>query len=180
MRIVLKIIGIVVSVCVAVYIVQTDVVGTLLVHLRDFQLLGSFVAGFFFTSFFTAVPSIAVLGEIMRATPVWQVALIGGLGAALGDYVILRVIHKSLDEETKNLLRQPRFGGFKKIVKTKLFHRTSLFFGAVCISSPLPDELGLILIGINKVSPIKLFLILFVMHSIGIAAIGYSVRALFF
>ncbi|MCR4274898.1 MAG: hypothetical protein NUW02_02510 [Candidatus Campbellbacteria bacterium] len=180
MRASLKFIGICISIAVAVYILKTDATDVFFLYLQNFELLGSFVAGFFFTSVFTAAPAVAVLAEIMRETAVWQVALIGGFGAALGDILLLVIIHKSVDAETKYLLGQPRFGRFKKIFETRLFHRLSFFVGALIIASPLPDELGLALIGVNHISKTQLFCILFIMNSLGIAITGYAVIALIF
>ena len=180
MRTLLKLVGISVSIVVAIYILKTDAAVVFFSHLENFELLGSFVAGFFFTSVFTTAPSIVVLGEIMQITPVWQVALMGGFGAALGDVILLMLIHTSVKAETEYLLGQPRFGRFKKIFDTTLFHRLSFFIGALIIASPFPDELGLALIGVNHVSKTHLFCILFIMNSLGIALTGYAVVALIF
>lgn len=180
MRTVLKFLGICISIFIAVYVVETGIIEVLIAQVRSFELLASFVAGFFFTSIFTAALSITVLAEIMHTTPIWQVALMGGFGAALGDIVLLSLIHKSIDTETRYLLGQPRFGRFKKIFDTTLFHRLSFFIGALIIASPLPDELGLTLIGINHISKTHLFFILFTMNTLGIAGVGYAVMSLIF
>jgi hypothetical protein len=174
MRLFLKTALFFVSVAFTVGIVRMNVVPGLVSSFGGYAVAGSFVVGIFFTSIFTAAPAIAVLAGLMHVIPVWQVAFFGGLGAAIGDTFILTVIRHTVNEEVAFLLGQPRFGRLKKIFETRLFHRLSLFIGALIIASPLPDELGLAFIGAVHISPTRLFLTLCVLNIIGITAISYA------
>lgn len=178
MRLAIKILFVGLSILIAVAMVRSGSLTILFNYLGEYQTLGSFIVGFFFTSLFTAAPAVAAFSEIMQTAPVWQVALTGGLGAAIGDMVLLNLIHKTVDTDVEFLLGQPRFGRLKKIFQTKLFHNLSLFIGALIVASPFPDELGLALMGVSNATQRQLFFISFFLNTLGVAALGYTVMSL--
>jgi len=56
---------------------------------------------------------------------------------------------------------------FKKILHTKYFAWTLPVIGALIILSPLPDELGVSLLGLSEVKTRKFFLISLASHTVG-------------
>src|SRR3989344_1298389 len=80
---------IVISVLIAFVLVETDTISRILDTTVELKLLGSFIAGIFFTSIFTTVPAIVTLGELAKINTVVPTALFGALGAVLGDLIIL-------------------------------------------------------------------------------------------
>jgi len=131
------------------------------------EILASFFAGIFFTSIFTVAPaSIALvdIGGINIAT----VSFWGALGALCGDLVLFFFIR---DRFSKNLMASIRPSVLKSILKS--FHLgfmkwLSPLVGAFIIASPLPDELGLTLLGLSKTKVAILIPISFVMNFAGI------------
>ena len=62
------------------------------------------------------------------------------------------------------------FGGDKvmHLVHTKYFSWTLPILGAIIIASPLPDEMGVGLMGISKLKTSKFILLSFILNAIGI------------
>ncbi len=166
------------SVALAWAIVHFEAVQQLLAATGDGVLATSFVAGMFFTSIITTAPAIAVLGELALEGNLLLVALLGGLGAVIGDYIIFAFVRDRVGDDIAYLLAStgtPRF--------FKLFHRHTFrwvlpLIGGLIIASPLPDELGLTLLGIAKMRTSRFVLLSFTFNATGIFLIGLAARAL--
>ncbi len=171
---------IIISIFVAVFLVKTQILVTLLESTQEFKLLGSFIAGIFFTSIFTTAPSIVAIGEISQMQPVIHVAFFGALGALAGDLIIFKFIKDRLSDHLAEIMKG-QLAGTKLRFKhhLKFFRYVTFFFGALIIASPLPDELGIGLLGLSKMS-MKLFItVAFIGNFVGIALIGLVANSLF-
>jgi len=141
--------------------------------------LSAFVAGFFFTYFFTIVPATAVLGELIsHGMPVWQLALIGGLGAALGDSVIFLFMQKRVTVDIEEFLTSNHYTRAKRFMKSRLFRILSPTLGAIIVASPFPDEVGLALLGLRKIRLSLIAPLTFAFNAIGILAVGGVLQSL--
>ncbi|MBI3114573.1 MAG: hypothetical protein HYZ07_01295, partial [Candidatus Harrisonbacteria bacterium] len=140
---------IVLSVIAAVLLAKTGALQSILTATREIEFVGSFIAGIFFTSIFTTAPAMVVLGQIAQANSPLPVALFGGLGALLGDLIIFRFVKDRLSEDMLSLLRERR--RIRAILHRRFFRYLTMFLGTIIIASPLPDELGLALLGFSKV-----------------------------
>lgn len=163
-----------ISIVAAILIVRSGVVHSLVASFQDFGVLGSFAAGIFFTSIFTTAPAIAVLGELSQARPIWEVVVLGGLGAMMGDYIIFRFVRDRLGDDALYLLAHSGIKRVPAIFRTRLFRRLVPFVGALIIASPLPDELGLAMLGVSKVSTRNFFLLSFTFNAIGILFVAWA------
>lgn len=172
------IIIIAVSVACAVAFVETGALGWFLSVTRGLGLFGSFLAGIFFTSAFTAAPATVVLGGMAQEFPVWGVAVFGGLGALLGDSIIFRFVEHRLADDFEYLLRKTDRERFTSIFHRRLFRWPFQFAGALIVASPLPDELGLAMMGISKMRTSLFAPLSFFLNSSGILVVGLIARAL--
>jgi len=105
----------------------------------------------------------------------WEIALIAGVGAVIGDMTIFQFIRtKGLVDEIKHFFQY--FGSDKlhHLIHTKYFSWTLPVIGAIIIASPLPDELGIGLMGISHLKTWKFVLVSFLLNSIGIFLIVSS------
>lgn len=135
------------------------------------SIITSFVSGIFFTSAFTIAPSAIVLSQIGHNMSPHVVAIVGALGATCGDLLLFTFIRDRFAKDLMNSLRP-------SIVK-KILHSLHLGFlkwlspllGALIIASPLPDELGLTLLGLSKTRILVLIPISFIMNTLGIYVI---------
>src|SRR3989344_4931748 len=128
------------SVVIAVLIVKTGVLKTILISTQEMRFIGSFVAGMFFVSIFSAVPATVVLAEIAQSNSVFWVAFFGGIGALVGDLVIFRFIKDRLAEDFYHLIKRTKSERLVSIFKLRLFKWIIPFIGALIVASPLPDE----------------------------------------
>lgn len=167
-----------VSVALAVAFVETGALAWFLNATKGLGLFGSFLAGIFFTSAFTVAPATVVLGGMAQELPVWGVAVFGGLGALLGDSLIFRFVEHRLADDFEYLLRKTDTERLVSIFHRRLFRWPFQFAGALVVASPLPDELGLAMMGISKIRASLFAPLSFLLNSAGILVVGLIARAL--
>ena len=138
------------SVLIAIFLVKTHVLTNILTSTKELELLGSFVAGMFFTSAFTTAPAIVTLGEIAKANSVIQTAFLGATGAVIGDLIIFRFVRDRLSEDLMQLINHNTSGKrIKAILKIRFFRWFTFLIGGLIIASPFPDVLGIGLLGFS-------------------------------
>lgn len=161
------------SICLAVFLVKTQVIDSLLVTTQEFKFIGSFIAGLLFTSVFTTAPAIVALGEISQVGSILSVAFFGACGAVIGDMIIFKFIRDRFSEHLVQLFKYKKENKKIKVSHNlNIFKWFSFFIGCLIISSPLPDELGIGLLGFSKVNMKLFILISFIFNFIGILLIG--------
>jgi len=139
-----------------------------LLRFGDYGYIGGFIAGIFFTSSFTiATATVILLILAERLSPI-ELGLLAGLGAVLGDLTIFKFVKNNLVGEIEDIYK--RLGGehIHHVLYTKYFTWTLPVIGAVIIASPFPDELGISLMGISKISIYKFIIISFIFNTIGV------------
>jgi hypothetical protein len=164
------------GVIIALILVKTGALGTLLTSTLELKSIGSLIAGIFFVSVFTAAPATIVLAEIAKANSIIFVAFFGGLGAMVGDFIIFRFMRDRLSEDFMHLVKKSGLERWGSIFKLKLFRWFLPLLGAVIIASPLPDELGLMMLGFSKIKTYPFFLLSFGLNFLGILFIAFVVR----
>lgn len=168
----------VLSVVVALLLVRTDAFRGLITAAAEWRWLGSFVAGLLFTSIFTTAPAVVTLGEIALTSPLWLVALFGACGAVVGDAILLRVLRGHVVEDFLHLLSSRGVRHRLKLIGRLRAGRWLLgFLGALTIASPLPDELGLLLLRLAHVRLRTFVALSFTLNFLGILIVGAVARA---
>lgn len=139
--------------------------------LEKYHYFGIFISGMLLVFGFTAPLAIGLFVAI-NPSNIFLAAIIGGLGATLGDLFIFNIIRISFMDE------------FKKIEKTKLIkeiEKDADYFGAkprhyfmyafagLMIASPLPDEVGIAMLsGLGKINQKALAILAFILHTLAI------------
>jgi len=157
------------SVIVALFLSGTEFFKNFLFHLGNFGYLGAFVGGMLFVSTFTVSIGAVILLFLAKTLNPIEIGLIAGVGGMMSDFIIFHFIRsRGLVEEIKHFFHY--FGGDKisHLVHTKYFSWTLPVIGALIIASPLPDELGVSLMGISKMKTQNFIFLSFVLNSIGI------------
>ncbi|HVT74979.1 MAG TPA: hypothetical protein VHD69_00990 [Candidatus Paceibacterota bacterium] len=167
------------SIIVAVLIAKSPALGMILSAGSGFYILETFIAGLFFTSVFTTVPAMVVLGALTTAHSPYLIAVIGGLGAVAGDLVIFGFLKKHVSDDISDIIVHSKSGHMRHLLKYKFARWSLVLLGALVIASPFPDELGLTLMGLSKISRPKFALISFVFNALGILAIAAVAQASF-
>lgn len=162
----LLIVGI--SILFAIMFVKFGVLQSFLTIAEEIQIVSSIIAGLFFTSIFTIAPASVALAEIGEHMNPTTVALWGAFGAMLGDLIIFFFIRDVFADDLIEVLRESRFKRFLHNLRFGLLRWIAPLIGAVVIASPLPDEIGLTLMGVSKVRTIYLIPLTFILNFVGI------------
>lgn len=167
------------SIGLAIYLERTEILLYTLSATKELEIIGSFVAGMFFTSVFTTVPAIVTLGELSQVNSILSTALFGALGAVIGDLIIFRFIRDRFSDHVLEIARE--YGltkRFKKVLRSNVLRRSSFLIGGLIIASPFPDELGISILGMSKMKSDVFTVVSFTFNFLGIMAIGLAARAL--
>lgn len=140
----------------------------LLLHLDGFGYVSAFLAGMLFVSTFTLTTGAVMLLVLAERYSAIEIGLIAGMGAVLGDYVVYHFIKYTFIDEITFLFEKLGGDHIRHVFHTKYFSWTLPVIGALIIASPLPDELGVSLMGISKMKPYQFLLVSFILNAVGI------------
>lgn len=169
---------IVLSIVIAFIMVRTELFSEFLLKTSSFKIIGSLIAGLFFTSVFTTAPAVVTLGEIAKHNSLFETALFGAIGALLGDLIIFRFIRDRLSDHFMELMKHERWWKRVRMVfKLKYFRWITFLIGGIILASPFPDELGITILGFTKVKTKHFIPISFLFNFLGILCIGLIARA---
>lgn len=136
------------------------------------ELAAAFLAGTMFTSFFTTPIAIAAFLALGSEMNLLLMALLGGVGAVVGDLILFAFVRHTFQSDVDYLLRTAAHKRLFTAFKLRTFRWLLPFVGALVIASPLPDELGIALMGVSHMRVTTLVAISYVMNSLGIGLIG--------
>jgi len=167
------------SIAIALVLVRTNVLADMLTSTKEMEILGSFLAGIFFTSIFTTAPAIVTLGEIARVNSVVLTAFYGALGATLGDLVIFRLVKDRFSGHLADLIKRKNSRKrVKFLMRLKFFKWITFLVGGLVLASPLPDELGISILQFSKIRQSFFIPFSLIFNFVGIFLIGTAASAL--
>ncbi|MDO8561960.1 MAG: hypothetical protein Q7S05_04000 [bacterium] len=167
------------SALVAIILAKTGVLKDLLTSTQELKFLGSFLTGIFFTSVFTVIPASVVLGELAQSNSIWEVAILGGMGAAIGDLLIFRFVEDHLADDFRAILGKKREHRIASIFHLRFFRWLVPILGAAIVAAPfIPDEIGLTMMGLTKMRVFVFLPVSFLCNFSGILAIGLLIKDL--
>ncbi|MFH1193630.1 MAG: hypothetical protein V1661_01400 [bacterium] len=166
-----------ISVFLAIILVKSGVLARALQEVSGLKYIGSFIAGIFFTSAFTTAPATAAFVELSAFNSVFVMAILGGAGALFGDLIIFRFVQNRFSSDIKYLLSLGWKQRFNFILHRRMFRWISIFLGALIIASPVPDEIGIALLGLSKMKSSRFMAVSYILNTLGILIIGLIARA---
>ena len=157
-----------ISIIVVTLLSRLEIFYQTLIRLGEFGYIGAFFAGILFVSTYTVSIGALILLILAKSLNPWEIAILAGLGAVLGDYTIFSIIKDELVDELADIYQ--KFGGkhLTHLLHTRYFSWSLPVIGALIIASPLPDELGVGLMGIARMKTYKFLILSFILNSIGI------------
>lgn len=129
------------------------------------QFLAEFIAGMLFTSILTTPFSFALFLVLAENIDPLQIAVIGGLGACLGDMLIVSIFRNSFFDDFKTLEKTLKLKRLFHFFHHSHFNHLAPILGVLVIASPFPDELGLMLLGASKLKTIQLAILTFTINA---------------
>lgn len=147
---------------------RNGMLDTLVNQISALDYVGLLLTGMFFVSTFTIAPAIVLLSGLAAIYNPIEIALVGGVGAVIGDYIIFRFLKDRVFQELGPLFLKTVGSRVRHMFHTPFFAWLSPLLGAIIISSPLPDELGIGLLGISKLKHWQFLILSFVLNVVGI------------
>ena len=139
--------------------------------------VGIFISGLFYTYSFTGSIGTGAIILLAKTFDPLTIAVIGGIGAGIADISILRLIQKFGFLEELNHISKENF--FIKLTKNVKFLTSKVFLtilGMITIASPLPDEIGVVLVNRGGLLSAKYFFgIAILLNGVGIYVIAILV-----
>ena len=160
----------VVGFIIAILLLRTEGFKIFIQSLGKLGYLGAFIAGLLFVSTFTIAAGSVILATLSQTLPIPLVILAAGVGAVIGDLLIFRFIKDNVAEEILPIYNElVNKSHIKKILHTKYFSWTLPVMGTLIIASPLPDELGVSLLGLSQIRLARFLIVSWVSHTIGMS-----------
>lgn len=160
-----------VGICIAIVVWQFSLLEEILSFLLHLGPLGPFISGILFAFGITIPTGGFLLSSIAETQPVAYVALWAGFGCAAGDFLffyIIKNIRKRFLKKKKADHTNSISLLLSRIEHSPLGRFLLPIIGAVIIASPLPDEIGVALLGISHMKPSYFFLLSFALNTSGI------------
>lgn len=150
----------------------------LIVTVLPLKFISEFVAGALYASFLTSPISVAMLVVLAKSNNPITLALLAGFGAAFTDLLIVRLFREKLSKEISLVSRELQFKRVKNfLIKWKLDFLIPII-GAIIIASPLPDELGLVMLGVSKLKYHEIAILTYILNTAGILLIVVPINLL--
>ena len=160
------------SIVVAILLASSEIFKSWILHLGSFEYIGALFAGMLFVSSFTVAISTVVIAIMTENIHPMALALIGGVGAVMGDYLVFKLVRSRLSEEVTALIGKDNISYIKSFLRSKYIAWTLPIIGMLIIASPFPDEMGVSLLGLSNMSEAKFIFLSYVSNVIGILAVA--------
>ena len=157
-----------VSVFISLWVVRLGILENVVSVVSEIKLLAAFVTGFFFTSAFTIAPAAIIFAGLAHEVSHFQLAFWGACGAMVGDLTIFYFVRDRFAQDIIDVLKIAKAKKLTHFFHKGFFRWLSPLIGAIIIASPLPDEIGITMMGFSKTKVALLVPICFVMNFIAI------------
>ncbi len=159
------------SLTLAWWLIKTGYLHTVVDRVLPVRFAAEIIAGALYTSFLTAPISVATLIVIAESNNPIIVALLGGLGAVVGDMLIVKLFRDNLSKDVKYVSHELKLQIITKFLN--FFHLGFIIplIGMIIIASPFPDELGLVMLGGTNLKYRELIVLTYVLNTAGILLI---------
>ena len=143
-----------------------------LVGLGNYGYIGAFIGGLMFDSVFTIPTGTVILVNLSKTLSIPLLVLVGGIGAVICDFIIFKFVKDDVEDEIEPIFEElVGKSHLHKLMHTKYFSWTLPVLGALIIASPLPDELGVSLLGISEINTARFLLISWCSNTVGITTL---------
>lgn len=165
------------GVVVAVAIARSGVAQQLAGYGMPGLILGALVCGALYSSIFTVAPATIGFVEFAQTgSPIWIIALCGGVGAMLGDMTLFQVIKIGFIDDLIAHFQRRSQGRYERLFKIRFFKLLLVVIGAIIVATPIPDEIGLAMMGLGRARWKTVMVVSFIFNTLGIASIAFLSR----
>lgn len=156
----------------AIVVSQLPFFNNIIQYISRLGYFGAILSGMLFASTFTVATGGLLLINLSNTLNPMALVFFGALGAVSADILIFYFVKNNVSAEVYPIYEKfIAHHHFKKILHTRYFSWTLPVLGAIIIASPLPDELGISLMGISAMTISRFFLLSFLSHTIGMISL---------
>lgn len=160
-----------------VLLFNTAFMASIFEFLDSLGYIGGLIAGALSASLITAAPALVLVVELAQHLDPLALALLVGVGSAIGDMILLLFFEERIFTELAPLGRKLGLTRFVKRSRKRRMSTPLLLAGAFVIMTPLPDEVGLGLLGISHFPKAFLFLLCLALNTLGASLVITAARA---
>ncbi len=168
----------VISLSVAWWLIKSNYLQDLIDAVMPLRLIAEIAAGILYTSFLTAPVSVAMLVVLAGQNNPILTAILAGLGAVLGDFLIVKFFREGISSELNEFSKQLHLQKINVVLQKLHLDFLAPLLGAIIVASPLPDELGLMMLGVSKLRYREIALISYILNTAGILLIVLPINLL--
>ena len=145
---------------------------------KNLTYVGVFLVGILSVSFFTALPAFVLLVQFAQQFDPVALAIVAGAGAMIGDWLLLQFFEERVFRELKPVFSKLHVDALFKKLQRRSMAWILLLVGVVVLTTPVPDEIGIALLGISHVKKPVLLIICFALNTLGMLTIVLTARAI--
>lgn len=153
------------------YFIESPFVQYFLTKIGSLGYLGALISGIMFVSAFTIAPASAIIFDLVNNSlnPLY-IAIIAGFGGALGDYLLLRYLKDNVFKEIAPLFQINKKSLAYRLFASPYFTWIIPILGAAVLALPIPvpDEVGISLMGVSKIKTWQFIALTFGLNIIAI------------
>lgn len=162
----------VVGIVSAIIISRLPFFNLIIQNIGNLGLFGAFLSGMLFASTFTVATGGLLLISLANTLSPFGLVLASASGAVFADLLIFHFVKDDISSDITPIYKKfLSHHHLTKILHTRYFSWTLPVLGAIVIASPLPDELGVSLMGISEMTTTKFALVSFLSHTIGMISL---------
>lgn len=126
---------------------------------------GTFLAGILYPYSFTSVAATAILLIIAKSQNVLYAGFVASFGALLSDLAIFFLVKRGFCDEVLKLSKEPAVQRLSRMIHPSFRVPLLVALASVLIASPLPTEIGIMLLSsVKKMSTARFAVIVYVLH----------------
>lgn len=158
----------VLSIALVIFLSKDPGFNSFITSIGSLRYIGAIIGGALFVCTFTVSLGAIILFEFAKHTSPLEIGIFAAIGAVFTDFVVFHYVKDNLIGEVKELYTDLSGHHLRVVVHSKFFSWFLPVIGALIMASPFPDEIGIGLMGISKMNPIKFFILSFILNGIGI------------
>lgn len=168
----------VLSIVLFILLVDSALIAAIFAFVENLGYLGGLLAGMLSVSFVTAAPAVVLLVDLAGKVEPHILALMWATGSTLGDWLAVRFYQEGVFYELKPLFKRFRIKSAVRVMRNRFTSWILFLVGAVIIATPLPDEVGLGLMGLSHIKRRYIVFMCFLLNLVGAYVIILAVQAI--
>lgn len=160
-----------------VLVIDSALIVSVIHTIDEFGYASGLLAGALSVSFFTAAPALILLIDLAQFLDPSLLAVLVATGSVIGDWLIIKFFEERIFTELGPAIEKLKLRRLKQALSRPYGKWVLVLIGAIFVSSPLPDEVGLALMGVSKANRLFVLLLCFFLNFVGAFIVILATKA---